>query len=103
MSNRPNSRTLPTQPIVSRPIKAKHALKSKLSDFSSNKAPVSIPKYVNSILATPPYNEIKYGIKTKKAMVNAIERYLNTPDIHTGNLPEMPSPTQCKILFEGLM
>lgn len=90
---RPNMRTSDAQPIVSRPAKAKHSLKSKLCDYSSNKAPVSIPRYVVSMYPGA-------DLPTKRAMVNAVERYLQSPD---GVRYGMPSPTQCKILFEGLI
>lgn len=90
---RPNMRTSPLQPIVSRPVRAKHSLKSKLSAFSSNQAPVSIPRYVTSMYPGT-------DLATKRAMVNAIERYLTTPE---GIRHGMPSPVHCRNLFEGLV
>lgn len=89
--NRP--RTSPLQAVPSRPVKAKHSLKSKLSEYSSNKAPVSIPRYVTRM-----YPEADRP--TRRAMVNAIERYLATD---AGRMYGTPSPTHCKILFDGLI
>lgn len=86
-------RTSPLQKIPTRPVRAKHSLKSKLSTYSSNKAPVNIPGYVTSMY---PHADIA----TKRAMTNAIERYLETDN---GKRYGMPSPVQCKQLFIGLI
>lgn len=91
MPNKP--RTSDTQTIPTRPARAKHSLKSKLSNYSSNQAPVSIPRYVTSMYPGT-------DMPTKRAMVNAVERYLATPD---GIKYGMPTPSQCKILFDGLV
>lgn len=86
-------RTSPLQAIPTRPARAKHSLKSKLSEYSYNQSPVSIPRYVTRMHPDA-------SLQTRKAMVNAIERYLATD---TGKRYGMPTPTQCNILFEGLI
>lgn len=73
-------RTSPLQKVPTRPVRAKHSLKSKLSDYSSNKSPVSIPRYVTSVFPGT-------DLATKRAMVNAIERYMKENPNHG-----IPSP-----------
>lgn len=90
---KPGMRTSPLQPIVSRPAKAKHSLKSKLSTYSSNQAPVNIPGYVTSMYPGT-------DTATKRAMVASIERYLTTP---AGQEYGMPTPAMCVHLFDGLL
>lgn len=87
-----NPRTSPLQKVPSRPARAKHSLKSKLSAYAIP-GYNTIPGYVVSM--HPGYDKATY-----RAMTNAIERYLATP---TGQQYGMPTPTQCNILFEGLI
>jgi hypothetical protein len=87
-----NPRISPLQKVPSRPARAKHSLKSKLSAYAIP-GYNTVPGYVNSM-------HPKADQQTKRAMGNAIERYLATP---TGQQYGMPTPAQCNILFEGLI
>lgn len=92
---RANMRTSPNQPILSRPVRAKHSLKSKLSQYGS-KAPVNIPGYVLSVFPDA-------DLPTRRAMVGAVERYLGTPE---GQTHGMPSPAMLRMkngILEGLI
>jgi hypothetical protein len=89
-------RTSPNQPIVSRGVRAKHSLKSKLSTYSSAQAPVSVPRYITAEFPGTPLNE-------RRAMVAAVERYLASDD---GKKYGMPSPAMLHNpngILEGLI
>lgn len=77
--NRP--RTSPLQPIPSRAAKSKHALKSRNSAYATRGAD-TIPGYVQAEFPTLP-------LPDKRAIANAIERYLKTP---MGEEFGIPSP-----------
>lgn len=84
-----NPRTSPLQKVPSRPARAKHSLKSKLSAYSIPGYD-TIPGYVNSM-----YPSVDLG--TKRAMGNAIQRHIDS----TGNVPTV---SMCKShLFKGLV
>jgi hypothetical protein len=93
---RPNMRTSPNQPILSRPIKAKHSLKSNLSDFSSNKSPVSIPRYITRTFPD-------HDVATRRAMVAAVERYLATDEGKRYGMPSETMLRQPNGILEGLI
>lgn len=87
MSNNP--RTSPLQAVPSRPAKAKHSLKSKLSAYAIPGYD-TIPGYVKSMHPTA-------DVATQKAMVNAVKRHVDA----TGNIPSVSMCNQ--FLFKGLI
>lgn len=85
-------RTRDTQAIQSRPARGKYGLHSRQAMYTSRGAD-TVPGYVASM-----YPGLDRA--THLAMTNAINRYLATDD---GIKYGMPTPTQCTILFEGLI
>ena len=85
-------RTSPLQKVPSRFARGKYALASRRSAYSIRGAD-TIPGYVRSMFP-------KADMPTVKTMGMIIEKYLDSP---TGQEYGMPTPNQCKILFEGLI